>query len=54
MDKEIKEKPPRAPIQSSSTSMISDFEILKKLGQGAHGTVFKVRRKIDNNTYVMK
>ncbi|KAL4508571.1 hypothetical protein ABPG72_003875 [Tetrahymena utriculariae] len=35
-------------------SCLSDFEILKKLGQGAHGVVYKVRRKKDQNTYVLK
>lgn len=32
-------------MQSSSTK---DFEILKKLGEGAFGTVYQVRRKIDH------
>lgn len=60
MEKDQKDKPQplssKSPTSSSqqSCSTISDFEILKKLGQGAHGTVFKVRRKIDNNTYVLK
>ncbi|EAS05882.2 plant dual-specificity MAP kinase kinase family domain protein (macronuclear) [Tetrahymena thermophila SB210] len=39
---------------ANSVSCLSDFEILKKLGQGAHGVVYKVRRKKDQNTYVLK
>ena len=31
-----------------------DFELLKKLGQGAFGKVFKVRSKINNKVYAMK
>ena len=31
-----------------------DFEILKKLGQGAFGKVFKVRSKLNNKVYAMK
>ena len=38
----------------SSKSSIKDFEVLNKLGQGSFGTVFKVRRKVDKNLYVMK
>ena len=33
---------------------LSDFEIIKQLGKGSYGTVFVVRSKLDNNTYVMK
>ena len=31
-----------------------DFEILKKLGEGAFGKVFKVKSKINNKVYAMK
>ena len=31
-----------------------DFEILRKLGQGAFGKVFKVRSKLNNKVYAMK
>ena len=38
----------------SNKSCTKDFEVLTKLGQGSFGTVFKVRRKLDKNFYVMK
>lgn len=37
-----------------TTSALKDFEILGKLGQGSFGIVYKVKRKIDNNKYVLK
>ena len=33
--------------------MADDFEALGKLGSGSFGTVFKVRRKTDGQTYVI-
>ena len=39
---------------SSSKSQLSDFDILNKLGKGSFGVVYKVRRKTDNQIYVMK
>ena len=33
---------------------ISDFTIIKKLGDGAYSSVFKVRRKDDNDIYALK
>lgn len=33
---------------------MSDFEIMKKLGQGSFGKVYKVKRKADNKFYVCK
>ena len=33
---------------------ISDFEIQAKLGEGAFGQVYKVKRKIDGNIYALK
>ena len=35
-------------------SSISDFEVLNKLGEGAFGQVFKVKRKADGNIYALK
>ncbi len=35
-------------------SSMRDFEILTKLGEGAFGVVFKVRRKADGKEYAMK
>lgn len=37
-----------------SRSKLQDFEVLSRLGSGSFGTVFKVRRLIDDNLYVMK
>lgn len=37
----------KPPTTTSRTSSFDDFEILKKLGQGAQGVVYKVRRKKD-------
>jgi len=33
---------------------LGDFEILKSLGEGAYGWVYKVRRIQENKEYVMK
>jgi NIMA (never in mitosis gene a)-related kinase 1/4/5 len=38
----------------STRSKLADFEILSRLGSGSFGTVFKVRRFIDENMYVIK
>lgn len=34
--------------------MIRDFQILKKLGEGAYSAVYKVRRKGDGREYALK
>ena len=33
---------------------MDDFKIISKLGEGAYSTVYKVKRKIDNNIYALK
>ena len=37
-----------------SRSCLADFDILKRLGRGSHGSVFLVRRKQDNRKYCLK
>jgi NIMA (never in mitosis gene a)-related kinase len=37
-----------------SRSKLNDFEILTRLGSGSFGTVYKVRRIVDENLYVIK
>jgi len=34
--------------------MMSDFQIMSKLGEGAYSTVFKVKRNVDNKIYALK
>jgi NIMA (never in mitosis gene a)-related kinase len=36
------------------TSKLSDFQIIKKLGDGAYSSVYKVRRHEDNDVYALK
>ena len=33
---------------------MDDFKIIAKLGEGSYSTVYKVKRKIDNNIYALK
>ena len=33
---------------------IKNFEVIKKIGEGAFGQVYQVRRKFDNEIYAMK
>ena len=33
---------------------LRDFDVLNKLGEGAFGQVFKVKRKADDNIYALK
>lgn len=36
------------------TSKLGDFQIIKKLGDGAYSSVYKVRRAEDNDVYALK
>merc|ERR1719158_1294888 len=38
----------------SKSRYVTDFEQLEHLGSGAHGTVWKVRNKLDGNFYAVK
>lgn len=40
--------------QNQGKTTIKGFEILSKLGEGAFGQVFKVRRKEDGEFYALK
>jgi len=33
---------------------LDDFEVIKKIGDGAYSQVFKVRRKVDGVFYALK
>ena len=33
---------------------MENFEILEKLGEGSYSTVYKVKRKLDNQIYALK
>jgi serine/threonine protein kinase len=35
-------------------SCLRDFDVLSKLGEGAFGQVFKVKRKLDGKEYALK
>lgn len=41
-------------MQSKTTSQYSDFEIIKQVGKGSYGTVYRVKRKADSQIYAMK
>lgn len=38
----------------ATRSKLADFEIISRLGSGSFGTVFKVKRHVDENLYVIK
>lgn len=37
-----------------ATASLKDFQIVKKLGDGAYSSVYKVRRLSDNQIYALK
>lgn len=41
-------------VGTQTRSCLSDFEQLSRLGSGSFGTVYKVKRKLDGATYVLK
>jgi len=38
----------------ANQSSLKDFEVINKLGEGAFGQVFKVKRKKDSKEYALK
>ena len=43
-----------AAADRTTPSSLADFEFVKKIGSGSFGTVHMVKRKVDNNAYVIK
>lgn len=41
-------------MEIDKTTSLSDFEIIKLVGKGSYGEVFRVVRKSDGKTYAMK
>ncbi|CAI2375852.1 unnamed protein product [Moneuplotes crassus] len=41
-------------FKSSFGSSLKDFKVIKEIGRGAYGTVYKVQSYIDRNTYALK
>ena len=41
-------------MEAKTNTVYSDFEIIKKVGQGSYGTVYRVKRKKDGVIYAMK
>lgn len=42
------------PKDQTERAKIESFEFLKKLGEGAYSSVYKVRRKVDGELYALK
>lgn len=40
--------------ETLSPSSLKDFEVMKQVGKGSYGTVFKVRKRLGNQIYAMK
>ena len=38
----------------TTNTTVKDFEIMNKLGEGAFGQVYQVKRNIDSKIYAMK
>lgn len=41
-------------MSKQGSSTLQDFETLTKLGEGSYGKVYKVKRKLDSQIYVLK
>lgn len=40
--------------KSSYGSSMEDFQVIKEIGRGSYGTVYKVQSQIDNRPYALK
>jgi serine/threonine protein kinase len=40
--------------KSSYGSAMTDFQVIKEIGRGSYGTVYKVQSQIDNRSYALK
>ena len=43
-----------ANVQPNSSRYLKEFDVIKKLGQGGFGAVYKVKNKLDNVFYAIK
>lgn len=53
-DKEIKVKPKESKSHAGPSRFAYDFTMIKTLGKGAFGRVFKVKNNLDENKYAIK